>query len=79
MQGMPEEPLFRFQHRVKAVTVVITTAVGVSLLLHDWGPGNVFSPIRPALKRFFNSIYGVEPAEQRTQQQAPQPSQQSAD
>lgn len=73
LQGMPQEPLNRVQLRIRAATAVITTAVGVSLLLQDWGPGNAFSPIRPALKRFFNSVYGVEAAPRpATPQQQPQ-------
>ena len=59
---MPEEPPTRFQLRVKAVTAVITAATAVSLLLADWGPGNVFSPIRPALKQYFNRLYDIQPA-----------------
>ena len=72
LQGMPEEPSTRFQLRVKAVTAAITAVTAVSLLLADWGPGNVFSPIRPALKRYFNSIYNIQPA------QPPPPPQPSA-
>ena len=74
LQGMPEEPPTRFQLRVKAVTAAITAVTAVSLLLADWGPGNVFSPIRPALKRYLNSVYNIQPA----QPQPPPPPQPTA-
>ena len=47
---MSEEfPSAKFQLRVKQGTRVITAVAFVALLLHDWGPGTVFSGIRPAL------------------------------
>ena len=78
-QGMPQEPLSRSQLRIRAATAAITTVVGLSLLLQDWGPGNVFSPVRPALKRFFNSVYGVQPAPQPSQLPSQQPAAQPGD
>ena len=46
-----------WQRRVKAGTAVACVAATVVLLLHDWGEGNVFSGIRPALKRRLNQAY----------------------
>lgn len=63
---MAHEPLTPFQSRLKAATLVITTAAGVALLLHDWGPGNVFSDIRPAVKSVLNRAYGVQPQQSQT-------------
>ena len=61
---MLEEPPTPGQLRIKAATAVTTVfALGI-LLLHDWGPNNVFSGIRPALKSYFNRIYGVTPNQQ---------------
>ena len=75
---MPQEPLDRFQIRIRAATAVITAAVGASLLLQDWGPGNVFSPIRPALKRYLTSVFRVQPAPQPRQPQTAEPSKQAS-
>lgn len=58
--AMPPEPLTPFQARVKAGTLVVTISAGIALLLHDWGPGNVFSPIRPAVKAALDRVFGVE-------------------
>ena len=74
---MPPEPLDRFQTRIRAATAVITAAVGCSLLFQDWGPGNVFSPIRPAIKRYLSSVFGVQPAAQPGRPPAAQPSKQA--
>ena len=62
---MGDEPLTPFQSRVKAGALIITTAAGLALLLHDWGPGTVFSGIRPAVKSILNRAYGIQP--QRSQ------------
>ena len=58
---MVEEPQSRAQLRIKAATPVITGVALVALLLHDWGEGNVFSGIRPALKSSLNRLYGTQP------------------
>lgn len=68
---MIEEPPSPFQLRVKAGAIVLTAAAGAALLLLDWdsnasraplGPTeNVFSGIRPAIKRALNALYGVPP------------------
>lgn len=49
----------RFQSWVKIGTAIATTITAGSLLLRDWGPGNCFSPIRPALKGYLNHLFGV--------------------
>lgn len=56
---MREDPPTPGQLRIKAATTVVTAGVLLSLLLHNWGEGNVFSPIRPALRSFFNRLYGL--------------------
>lgn len=53
----------RFQSWVKIGTAVATTITAGSLLLHDWGPGNCFSPIRPAIKGYLNQVFGVHAEE----------------
>ena len=64
---MVNDPLTPRQSRLRAATLVITTAAGLTLLLQDWGPGNAFSGIRPALKSVLNRVYRTE-----TQQPSPQ-------
>ncbi len=54
---LEEEVPTLWQRRVKAGTAVACVVATVVLLLHDWGEGNVFSGIRPALKRRFNQAY----------------------
>jgi hypothetical protein len=56
---MREEPVTPSQLRVKAVTAVVTAGALLALLLNDWGEGNVFSPIRPALRGALNRAYGL--------------------
>ena len=68
---MPEEPPTPAQLRIKAGTIVVTTLSLGALLLHDWGPNNVFSGVRPAVKRFFNQVYGVQPKPQQQQPASP--------
>lgn len=68
---MREEPPSPFQLRVKAGAAILTAAAAAALLLLDWdanasraplGPTeNVFSGIRPAIKRALNALYGVPP------------------
>ena len=52
----------RHQTWLRVGTVIVTTITAGSLLLQDWGPGNCFSPIRPAVKGVLNSWFGVKPA-----------------
>ena len=61
---MVEEPQSRTQLRIKAATPVITGLALIALLLHDWGEGNVFSGIRPAIKSSLNRLYGTQPSKQ---------------
>lgn len=58
---MANEPLTPAQSRIKAATVLLTTVAGCALLLHDWGPGTVFSGVRPAVKSVLNRVYGTQP------------------
>ena len=55
---MREEPLTRTQLRIKAITAVVTGVSLASLLLYDWGDGNVFSGVRPAVKSVLNRVLG---------------------
>lgn len=57
---MPEELPTPGQLRIKAATAVVTAISVGALLLYDWGPDNVFSGIRPAVKSALNRIYGVQ-------------------
>ena len=38
-------------------TAVATVACLAVLVLHDWGPQNVFSEVRPAVKRYLNKVW----------------------
>uniref|UniRef100_A0A383VLE9 Uncharacterized protein n=1 Tax=Tetradesmus obliquus TaxID=3088 RepID=A0A383VLE9_TETOB len=53
----------KFQSRIKALTVVATMATLLGCLTADWedryGERHVFSEVKPAIKRFFNELYGV--------------------
>jgi hypothetical protein len=53
----------KFQSRMKAVTVVATLATLAGCLTADWedryGEHHVFSGVKPAIKQFFNDLYGV--------------------
>jgi hypothetical protein len=64
----PEPPPSGFQLRVKAWTVVLTTATIAALLLNDWdaatGRETVFSGIRPTIKNALNTIYGVKSSQE---------------
>ena len=62
---MAKEPLTPFQSRLKAGTFVITSVAAFALLLHDWGPNNVFSGVRPAVKAALNRAYGIEPRQKQ--------------
>ncbi len=62
----------RFQSWVKIGTAVATALTAGSLLLHDWGPGNCFSPIRPAIKGYFNQVFGVHTVERAANRAKPQ-------
>ena len=64
---MAHEPLTPLQSRLKAGTLVISTAVGISLLLHDWGPGNCFSGIRPGLDSLLKRVSGTKLSEKKTE------------
>lgn len=55
----PPEAATRVQRRLRAGTAAATTVLLVALALHDWGPGTVLSPVRPAVKRALNAVYGV--------------------
>ena len=60
------EPPSRDHLRIKAGTAVATGAVIVGALVFvDWdsavGRENVFSGIRPAVKRVLNRVYGIRP------------------
>jgi hypothetical protein len=63
---MVQESQTRVQLRIKAATPVITGLALVALLLHDWGEGNVFSGIRPAVKSTLNQLYGAQPPAAKT-------------
>lgn len=52
----------RYQTWVKVGTAFATAVAAGSLLLQDWGPGNCFSPIRPAVKGVLNNWFGIDPA-----------------
>ena len=60
---MADEGPTKVQLRIKAGTAVTTAAVCAALLLYDWGPDNVFSGVRPAIKAVLNRVYGVRPPE----------------
>jgi hypothetical protein len=53
----------KFQSRMKALTVVATVATLAGCLTADWedryGEHHVFSGVKPAIKSFFNDLYGV--------------------
>lgn len=53
----------KFQSRIKALTVVATLATLAGCLTADWedryGEHHVFSGVKPAIKKFFNELYGV--------------------
>jgi hypothetical protein len=53
----------KYQSRVKALTIVATVATLVGCLTADWedryGEHHVFSGVKPAIRRFFNDLYGV--------------------
>lgn len=57
----------KYQSRVKALTVVATVAALFGCLTADWenvfGPNHVFSGVKPAIKGFFNDLYGIAPAQ----------------
>lgn len=59
---MALEPPSPGQLRLKAGTAVATVCVSVALLMHDWeqdlGRDNVMSSVRPAVKTFFNTLFG---------------------
>ena len=75
---MHEDPPTRSQLRVKALTVVVTAGALLTLVLHDWGEGTVFSPIRPALRGALNRVYGL-PQPSQPLPRGPQPPQRSSD
>ena len=57
----PPEAATRVQRRLRAATAAATTLLVAALLLHDWGPrATVLSPVRPAVRRALNAVYGVE-------------------
>ena len=57
----PPEAATRVQRRLRAATAAATTILGAALLLHDWGPrATVLSPVRPAVRRALNAVYGVD-------------------
>ena len=57
----PPEAATRVQRRLRAATAAATTVLVAALLLHDWGPrATVLSPVRPAVRRALNAVYGVE-------------------
>jgi hypothetical protein len=53
----------KYQSRVKALTIVATVATLVGCLTADWedryGEHHVFSGVKPAIRKFFNDLYGV--------------------
>jgi len=60
-QSMREDPPSPSQLKIKAITPIVTCATLAVLLLYDWGEGNVFSGIRPAVKSVFNSLLNPKP------------------
>lgn len=61
---MTEElPLHKYNSKLKAFTIVATSATILACLLADWekntGGPNIFSGVRPTVKAFFNELYGV--------------------
>lgn len=48
---------------MKAVTLVSCTIAFISCLTADWehiyGPNHAFSGVKPAIRSFFNGIYGA--------------------
>ena len=58
---MTKERQTKAQLRIKAATPVITGLALAGLLLNDWGEGNVFSGIRPAVRSALNKLYGTQP------------------
>ena len=75
---MHEDLSRRGQLRVKALTVVVSAGALLTLLLHDWGDNNVFSPIRPTLRAVLNRVYGL-PQPSQSLPPGPQPPQRSSD
>lgn len=69
---MSEPEPTRVQLRIKAATGVVSAVALASLVLVDWddalGRKTVFSGIRPAVKRYFNSAFGVEPRDGKSAQ-----------
>jgi len=58
---LPRPARTRTARRLRSGTAGLTALLaGGLLLLHDWGPGNVLSGVRPAVRRALNGLYGVE-------------------
>ena len=58
--SLPEDARTGFQRRVRAGSALLTLGLAAALALHDWGPGTVLSPVRPAVKAALNRWYGVD-------------------
>jgi len=64
----PPEAATRAQRRLRAFTAATVAALAGGLLLQDWGPGTVLSPVRPAVKKALNAAYGVKEVEKEREQ-----------
>lgn len=65
-----EDPPTKLQLRLKSLTILACVGVAAAGLLTDWedvaGGPHFFSGVKPAVKSFFNSLYGAKPpAEER--------------
>ena len=60
LRYMTKEPQTKVQLRIKAATPIVTGLALAALLLNDWGEGNVFSGIRPAVRSALNRLYGTQ-------------------
>jgi hypothetical protein len=53
------------QRGIKVGTALVTVVLLGGLLLADWGPNNVFSGVRPAVKSTLNRFYKVDRPEDK--------------